>query len=100
MDARDEVSLGGVAAHWLKSGYWSRTQASLQTGGQILELRTTSIIFVPISLSESQTATAAMNSAQAAVENIDLEKLNDQDKAELRQFLGNQQQRSQIQSRG
>lgn len=40
-----------------------------------------------------------MNSTQAAVDNIDLEKLNDQDKAELRQFLNNQQQRSQIQSR-
>ncbi|KAL6850883.1 Mitochondrial import inner membrane translocase subunit tim8 [Amphichorda felina] len=39
-----------------------------------------------------------MNSTQAAIENVDLEKLNDQDKAELRQFLGNQQQRSQIQS--
>lgn len=40
-----------------------------------------------------------MNSAQAGVENLDLEKLNDQDKAELRQFLANEQQRSQIQSR-
>lgn len=40
-----------------------------------------------------------MNSAQAGVENLDLEKLNDQDKAELRQFLANEQQRSHIQSR-
>lgn len=40
-----------------------------------------------------------MNAAQAGVENLDLEKLNDKDKAELRQFLANEQQRSQIQSR-
>ena len=40
-----------------------------------------------------------MNSTQAAIENVDLEKLNDQDKTELRQFLNTQQQRSQIQSR-
>ncbi|KID99137.1 CorA family metal ion transporter, partial [Metarhizium majus ARSEF 297] len=39
-----------------------------------------------------------MNAAQAGVENLDLEKLNDKDKAELRQFLANEQQRSQIQS--
>lgn len=31
--------------------------------------------------------------------NADLDKLNDQDKAELRQFLANEQQRSQIQAR-
>jgi hypothetical protein len=40
-----------------------------------------------------------MNSTQAAIENVDLDKLNDADKAELRQFLNTQQQRSQIQSR-
>lgn len=40
-----------------------------------------------------------MNSTQAAVDNVDLDKLTDQDKLELRQFLNNQQQRSQIQSR-
>lgn len=40
-----------------------------------------------------------MNSAQTGVENLDLEKLNDKDKADLRQFLANEQQRSQIQSR-
>jgi import inner membrane translocase subunit TIM8 len=40
-----------------------------------------------------------MNAAQTGVENLDLEKLNDKDKAELRQFLANEQQRSQIQSR-
>ncbi|KYK61894.1 Zn-finger protein [Drechmeria coniospora] len=39
-----------------------------------------------------------MNAAQTGVENLDLEKLNDQDKADLRQFLANEQQRSQIQS--
>lgn len=40
-----------------------------------------------------------MNAAQNGVDNLDLEKLNDKDKAELRQFLANEQQRSQIQSR-
>ena len=40
-----------------------------------------------------------MNAAQTGIENLDLEKLNDKDKAELRQFLANEQQRSQIQSR-
>ena len=40
-----------------------------------------------------------MNATQNAVENLDLNKLNDQDKAEIRQFLENQQQRSNIQSR-
>lgn len=40
-----------------------------------------------------------MNAAQTGVENLDIEKLNDKDKAELRQFLANEQQRSQIQSR-
>ncbi|GAO19684.1 hypothetical protein UVI_02022560 [Ustilaginoidea virens] len=39
-----------------------------------------------------------MNAAQTGVDNLDLEKLNDKDKAELRQFLANEQQRSQIQS--
>ncbi|KAG5969040.1 Mitochondrial import inner membrane translocase subunit tim8 [Claviceps cyperi] len=39
-----------------------------------------------------------MNAVQNGVENLDLEKLNDKDKAELRQFLANEQQRSQIQS--
>lgn len=39
-----------------------------------------------------------MNSTQAAIENVDLDKLNDADKGELRQFLNTQQQRSQIQS--
>ncbi|KOS16644.1 Mitochondrial import inner membrane translocase subunit TIM8 [Escovopsis weberi] len=36
--------------------------------------------------------------AEAAMENVDLERLNDKDKAELRQFLANEQQRSQIQA--
>lgn len=40
-----------------------------------------------------------MNAAQTGVENFDLERLNDKDKTELRQFLANEQQRSQIQSR-
>jgi mitochondrial import inner membrane translocase subunit TIM8 len=40
-----------------------------------------------------------MSATQNAVENLDLQKLNDQDKAEIRQFLENQQQRSSIQSR-
>lgn len=44
-------------------------------------------------------ASPNMNAAQTGVENLDLEKLNDKDKAELRQFLANEQQRSQIQSR-
>jgi import inner membrane translocase subunit TIM8 len=39
-----------------------------------------------------------MSATQNAVENLDLQKLNDQDKAEIRQFLENQQQRSSIQS--
>ncbi|KAF4120283.1 mitochondrial import inner membrane translocase subunit TIM8 [Geosmithia morbida] len=39
-----------------------------------------------------------MNTAQSSLDNVDLDKLNDQDKQELRQFLNNQQQRSQIQS--
>ena len=42
---------------------------------------------------------ANMNAARTGVENLDLEKLNDKDKGELRQFLANEQQRSQIQSR-
>lgn len=40
-----------------------------------------------------------MNAAQSAIGNLDLDKLNESDKAELRQFLGNQQQRAQIQTR-
>lgn len=40
-----------------------------------------------------------MDSVQTGVENLDLERLNDKDKTELRQFLANEQQRSQIQSR-
>ncbi|KAK4085659.1 uncharacterized protein Triagg1_649 [Trichoderma aggressivum f. europaeum] len=40
-----------------------------------------------------------MNAAQTGIENLDLEKLNDKDKTELRQFLANEQQRSQIQAR-
>jgi hypothetical protein len=40
-----------------------------------------------------------MSTAQSAIENLDLERLNDADKAEIRQFLSNQQQRTQIQSR-
>lgn len=40
-----------------------------------------------------------MNAASTGLENVDLERLNDGDKAELRQFLANEQQRSQIQSR-
>lgn len=40
-----------------------------------------------------------MNAAQSAIGNLDLDKLSDGDKAELRQFLGNQQQRAQIQTR-
>jgi import inner membrane translocase subunit TIM8 len=39
-----------------------------------------------------------MSTAQSAIENLDLERLNDADKAEIRQFLSNQQQRTQIQS--
>ncbi|KDN68407.1 putative Tim10/DDP family zinc finger [Colletotrichum sublineola] len=39
-----------------------------------------------------------MDSSRSALENSDLEKLNDKDKLELRQFLANEQQRSQIQS--
>lgn len=43
--------------------------------------------------------TEAMESSKQALQNTDLEQLNDKDKAELRQFLANEQQRSQIQSR-
>ncbi|KAL0931613.1 mitochondrial import inner membrane translocase subunit [Colletotrichum truncatum] len=39
-----------------------------------------------------------MDSSKQALANSDLDKLNDQDKAELRQFLANEQQRSQIQT--
>ena len=40
-----------------------------------------------------------MNAATSGVDNLDLERLNDADKSELRQFLANEQQRSQIQTR-
>jgi hypothetical protein len=40
-----------------------------------------------------------MSMSQPSYESADLEKLNDQDKADLRQFLANEQQRSQIQAR-
>lgn len=40
-----------------------------------------------------------MNTAQAGLENADLERLNDKDKADLRQFLANEEQRAMIQSR-
>lgn len=40
-----------------------------------------------------------MNAASTGLENMDLDRLNDKDKADLRQFLANEQQRSQIQSR-
>ncbi|CEJ87616.1 Putative Zn-finger protein [[Torrubiella] hemipterigena] len=39
-----------------------------------------------------------MNTAQAGLENADLERLNDKDKADLRQFLANEEQRAMIQS--
>ncbi|TQN68230.1 Mitochondrial import inner membrane translocase subunit TIM8 [Colletotrichum shisoi] len=39
-----------------------------------------------------------MDTSRSAVENLDLDKLNDKDKLELRQFFANEQQRSQIQS--
>ncbi|KAH6975908.1 Zn-finger protein [Ilyonectria robusta] len=39
-----------------------------------------------------------MSSSQINLENADLEKLNDKDKTDLRQFLANEQQRSQIQA--
>ncbi|KAK1974845.1 Tim10/DDP family zinc finger protein [Colletotrichum cereale] len=39
-----------------------------------------------------------MDASRSALDNSDLEKLNDKDKLELRQFLANEQQRSQIQS--
>ena len=40
-----------------------------------------------------------MNAIQGGVENLDLDRLNDSDKGELRQFLNNEQQRAQIQTR-
>lgn len=40
-----------------------------------------------------------MDSSRQALDNADLDKLNDKDKQELRQFLSNESQRSQIQSR-
>lgn len=39
-----------------------------------------------------------MNASQG-LENADLERLNDKDKADLRQFLANEEQRAMIQSR-
>lgn len=39
------------------------------------------------------------STTQVSLDNADLEKLNDSDKADLRQFLNNQGQRSQIQAR-
>ncbi|KJZ73364.1 Mitochondrial import inner membrane translocase subunit TIM8 [Hirsutella minnesotensis 3608] len=39
-----------------------------------------------------------MSTAQSGIDNLDLDRLNDTDKAELRQFLANEQQRSRIQS--
>jgi import inner membrane translocase subunit TIM8 len=40
-----------------------------------------------------------MSAQQLSIDNADLEKLNDKDRTELRQFLANEQQRSQIQAR-
>lgn len=40
-----------------------------------------------------------MSAQQLNIDNADLEKLNDKDRSELRQFLANEQQRSQIQAR-
>lgn len=40
-----------------------------------------------------------MSAQQLNIDNADLEKLNDKDRTELRQFLANEQQRSQIQAR-
>jgi hypothetical protein len=53
----------------------------------------------PIQNLEGPSTSVTMNAAQSAVGNLDLDRLNDADKAELRQFLGNQQQRAQIQTR-
>ncbi|KAF9871604.1 Tim10/DDP family zinc finger [Colletotrichum karsti] len=39
-----------------------------------------------------------MDASKQALQNSDLDQLNDKDKAELRQFLANEQQRSQIQT--
>ncbi|KAJ0165599.1 Mitochondrial import inner membrane translocase subunit TIM8 [Colletotrichum tanaceti] len=39
-----------------------------------------------------------MDTSRSALESSDLDKLNEKDKFELRQFLANEQQRSQIQS--
>ncbi|KAM5353771.1 hypothetical protein ACJ41O_000421 [Fusarium nematophilum] len=39
-----------------------------------------------------------MSAQQISIDNADLEKLNDQDRNELRQFLANEQQRSHIQA--
>jgi hypothetical protein len=40
-----------------------------------------------------------MSLSQSPLDGLNLESLNDQDKAEIRQFLNKQQQRSQIQAR-
>lgn len=40
-----------------------------------------------------------MSAQQISIDNADLEKLSDSDRIELRQFLANEQQRSQIQAR-
>jgi hypothetical protein len=40
-----------------------------------------------------------MSSLQSNSDDLNTDKLNDQDKAELRQFLSNEQQRAQIQAR-
>ena len=42
---------------------------------------------------------AAMDSNAASLQQADLDKLNDKDKAELRTFINNEQQRTRIQSR-
>lgn len=47
----------------------------------------------------AHTQTAKMSAQQISIDNADLEKLNDNDRNELRQFLANEQQRSQIQAR-
>ncbi|KAG7121883.1 Mitochondrial import inner membrane translocase subunit TIM8 like protein [Verticillium longisporum] len=50
------------------------------------------------SVESSSLASAKMDASRQGIENSDLEKLNDKDKQELRQFLANESQRSQIQS--
>ncbi|KAJ4175085.1 Mitochondrial import inner membrane translocase subunit tim8 [Fusarium falciforme] len=46
----------------------------------------------------AHTQTAKMSAQQISIDNADLEKLSDNDRGELRQFLANEQQRSQIQA--